>query len=313
MKRNIYLSMMVVGLVSSQLVFADDETSSSKDKSQSDSTSAASQEKDSSRFRGAGERSEKGTKVSLDQLPESVQKTIRAEAGDAKVENVRKMTKHGQTCYQATFDKENMKGKLTVAEDGSLLQYQQAEDLALVAAAPAVSRTDTKLTDLPEDVQKAIKEQAGSNPVGDISKNSEGGKTMYHAAFNEGGARTDLIVGEDGKVVAKSEETALFVAPLENAQTLALSSAPEPVQKAVRHYAGSTAEVTDIDKGTWNGKTAYKITVEKNGSPRSLVISENGELLGRETNTGAPATAERGNEQEHESSRNETEKHQPKD
>jgi hypothetical protein len=186
------------------------------------------------------------------------------------------------------FDKNNMKGKLTVAEDGSLLQYQLAEDLAVVAAVPEISEGQTQLTDLPEAVQQRIKDEAGSAEVGNISKTSQDGQTIYHAGFNEGGAHTDLFVNEEGNLIAKSQKTALFVAPLESSEKVELSSAPEAVQKAIREEAGS-AQVADIDKGMWQGQSAYKVMIEKEGTPRALVISENGEILGQEISEAAGA------------------------
>jgi hypothetical protein len=278
MRMNVLLSIIIVALCGSRLVAAD-ESKSTKDKDSSDQASARKET------------------ISFNQLPERVQKTVSAAAGGANVENVQKLTKNGRTCYQASFDQKNMKGKLTVSEDGSLLQYQQAEDLALVAAVPTIPKTGMSLTDLPEAARKTIKEQAGSNDVGDVSKKTEGTRTLYHAAFNDAGVHTSLLVDEDGKLVGKSEETALFLAPVEEVHTMALSAAPQAVQKTVRKYASPTS-VTDIDKGTWNGKTAYTVMVEKNGSSRCLVISESGELLGHQTATGAPAEAQTGKEQE---------------
>jgi hypothetical protein len=103
-----------------------------------------------------------------------------------------------------------------------------------------------------------------------------------------------LFVSEDGKIIGESQQTALLIAPLQSGQKVSLSSAPEAVQKTIREQAGS-AQVSDVDKGTWQGQSAYKVMVEKNGKPMPLVISENGTLL-----SGAfseAAGAEKSNEQ----------------
>ena len=273
---------------------SDQDRSSTQSNSSSDQDRSGSQANSSDKSSSANSQEQSGTKVSLSDVPQKVQKTLRAEAGDLNIENVRKMEKNGQSCYQATFDKGTMKGKVTVGEDGSLLQSQLAEDLALVAAVPAITPGGEKLNELPDQVKSAIKDVAGSNQVGNISKSSESGKTMYHAAFNDAGVHTDLFLDENGKVIARSDQTALFTAPIENTQTQALSSAPESVQKAVRQQASSSGQVTDIDKGTWNGQTAYRVMIDKNGSARPLIISESGTILGGQgqSSSGAPAAGE---------------------
>lgn len=274
---------------SSQASSADQSKSAAE---QSNSSAATSQ--GSPAEYQSGQSGQRGTPVQFNSLPQPVQKTLRAEAGGLNIENVKKMTKQGQTCYQATFDKDAMKGKVTVGEDGSLMQSQLAEDLALVAAIPAITQSGEQLSSLPDPVQQTIKQAAGSNEVGNISKDSQSGKTVYHAAFNDAGVHTDLFVNEQGKLIARSDETALFTAPIQNTQSLSLNSAPEAVQKAVREKASSSGQISDIDKGTWNGRTAYRVMLEKNGSSRPLIISESGDILGSQgqTSSGAPASSE---------------------
>ncbi|MGN6387402.1 MAG: hypothetical protein ACTHMT_14305 [Verrucomicrobiota bacterium] len=281
---------------------SDSQQQSSSSQTSSDQSNSAAEQSNSSAATSqgspaeyqAGQSGQRGTPVQFNSLPQPVQKTLRAEAGGLNIENVKKMTKQGQTCYQATFDKGAMKGKVTVGEDGSLMQSQLAEDLALVAAIPAINQSGEQLNSLPEPVQQTIKQAAGSNEVGNISKDSQSGKTVYHAAFNDAGVHTDLFVNEQGKLIARSDETALFTAPIQNTQSLSLNSAPEAVQKAVREKASSSGQISDIDKGTWNGRTAYRVMVEKNGSSRPLIISESGDILGSQgqTSSGAPASSE---------------------
>src|SRR5262245_40728966 len=60
---------------------------------------------------------------------------------------------------------------------GSLLQYRPARNLIIVAAPrPQSPAHCTKLKDLPVKVQKTLKEEAGSNQVGDMSQSSEAAK-----------------------------------------------------------------------------------------------------------------------------------------
>src|SRR3569833_2288411 len=123
MKMNLQLILITSALVSTQIVFADQQdanttttskrqnsaaTQSGDQGSQADRSSASSNSSES--------QSQQGTKVMFNQLPQPVQKTFRAESGMLNIENLRKLTKNGQTRYQGTFDKGGMKGKVTVAE-----------------------------------------------------------------------------------------------------------------------------------------------------------------------------------------------------
>ena len=237
------------------------------------------------------------TRVSLNQLPAAVQKTFRSESGSLNVENLYKLSRNGQTCYVGTYDKGPLKGQLTVGEDGSLLQSVQAANIALINHAPPLGSSEIKMSELPQALQSSLKQVAGTNNVGEISKVNHAGKTLYTAAFNDGGVHTELIYDEEGKLVLRTDQTALFAAPLRTSQRVSVNTAPKAVQNAIQQHASSDA-VTDIDKGQWNGRTAYRVMVQKNGATRPILISETGEILRGENRnaaaTGSPGRSEEG-------------------
>jgi len=228
------------------------------------------------------------------------------------VENVQKTTTNGQTAYQASFDKPGMKARITVDENGSVLQYQETDKLALVTEVPKVTSSGTKLSDLPQAVQRTVKEEAGKNTIGDISKDTESGKPVYHVAFNDAGIHTDLVLDQNGKVLLRSDETALFTEPMKQSQALSLQSAPEAVRKAVREHGGTAAQVTDIDKGTWQGQTAYKVMIQKNGTTRPLLISENGQVLQAQGSSSSSAVGSASTSEKSSSSKHHSQQHAKK-
>jgi hypothetical protein len=186
-----------------------------------------------------------------------------------------------------------MTGQMTRAEVGSLIRSQRAVNLALIQAVPKVEKGEMKLEELPKEVKSAIEKAAGQAKVGGISESSESGSTVYHAEFNEAGVHTELFVDKSGKLLARTDQSALFVAPLMSAEKVSLQSVPEAVRESIQQYAEGSQPVADLDKGTWNGQTAYKVTIQMDGAPRHLVISENGQLLGDEPGAaGAPAGSE---------------------
>lgn len=238
-------------------------------------------------------KSPSGSKVQFNELPSPVQKSFRAHTGTVNLENIMKVSKDGQTCYRANFDKDGLQGQLTVGQDGALIRSQRAIDFALIQAVPSVEQGTIQMDSLPDEVRNTIEQAAGSAKEVGLSKSSESGKTVYRAEFNDAGVHTELMVNESGKLLARIDQSALFLAPLEGSQKVSLQSAPDPVQETVRQYSGGSQAIADLDKGTWNGQTAYKVMIEKDGLPRHLVISENGQLLGdQESAAGSPASSE---------------------
>jgi hypothetical protein len=193
-----------------------------------------------------------------------------------------------------------MKGQLTVGEDGSVLQVVQTANIALINRAPALGESDLKQSELPESLRSTLKRYAGTNQVGEIAKVDHAGQTLYTAAYNDAGVHTELIFDESGKLVLRTEQTALMAAPLQSAQTVTMQTAPKAVQDAIRQHTGGNPQVSDIDRGQWQGQTAYRVMIQKNGSARPLLISESGEILRgsrSEASVGGAGTSEQGKSQ----------------
>jgi hypothetical protein len=299
MKALYFLSIATAASLISQGI-ADDENKSKPTGSQQQT----SQQKDSQNQSSQNASSSKGspgTKVTLNELPDKVQKTFRSEAGNVNMDSLNKLSKNGQSVYVGTFDKNGMKGQIVVDQDGSLLQAVQTGNIALVSQAPALGKSDLKQSELPNPVQSALKEHAGTNQLGAISEIEHGGQTLYTAAYNDAGVQTQLLFDKEGYLVLRAEETALMAAPLVSAQTVTMQTAPKQVQDAIRQHAGANAQVSDIDKGQWNGQTAYRVLVQKkNGTSRPVLISESGEILrgSQPSSVGSAGTSQQGRSQQ---------------
>lgn len=294
MKTLHYLSIATAASLLSHGI-AEDQTKSKQDGSQQQtSQQQSSQEAPSS-------KESPGTKVTLNELPEKVQKTFRSEAGNVNLDSLNKLSGNGQAVYVGTFDKNGMKGQMVVHEDGSLLQVVQTANIALINQAPPLGKSDLKLTNLPNPVQAALKEHAGTNQIGEISQVEHSGQTLYTAAYNDAGVQTELVFDKEGKLVIRAEQTALMAAPLVSAQAVTIQTAPKSVQEAIRQHAGGNAQVSDIDKGQWNGQTAYRVKVQKkNGTTRPILISESGEILraSQPSSVGSAASPQQGQSQQ---------------
>jgi uncharacterized membrane protein YkoI len=62
------------------------------------------------------------------------------------------------------------------------------------------------MKDLPEAVQKTMKEKAGDNEIVRVEKETEKGKTVYEAVIKKDGKEWGLAVDENGKYLGKHSE-----------------------------------------------------------------------------------------------------------
>lgn len=138
----------------------------------------------------------------FNELPPAVQKTVRAQAPNAEIADVSHKTRDGMDVYEVEFKESGTNPKLIVAADGKLLSTDMPR------ASGAVQRlltptgaTGTKLSALPEVVQKTIQSKAPNKPITDISRREKDGRAFYEVEFKEGGNRSTMEVAEDGTVV----------------------------------------------------------------------------------------------------------------
>lgn len=70
----------------------------------------------------------KEEKVTIDQVPEAVKKTILKEAGANKIKEIEKVTAVGKTTYEAEWIVGGKEIEIEVAEDGTLLGKKEEDD-----------------------------------------------------------------------------------------------------------------------------------------------------------------------------------------
>ncbi len=67
--------------------------------------------------------------------------------------------------------------------------------------------TTVNMSDLPAEVQKTIKEKAGSNEIVRIEKETEKGKEVYEAVIKKNGKEWGIQVDANGKYLGKHDES----------------------------------------------------------------------------------------------------------
>lgn len=190
---------------------------------------ASNENRDSVRHEGAGAETTPSLGTSFDELPAAVQATVKAQAPNAKIDDIDKEMRTGRTVYEVKFKDEGINPAIHVAEDGTLLKADDgklgdgkgssnasvgavetgaAQSSANVqapvneaAGAATGPKVGTKLSDLPDAVQKTISSRAPNAKIDDIDKETRSGRVVYEVQFEEPGQNPKLHIAEDGTVV----------------------------------------------------------------------------------------------------------------
>ena len=92
---------------------------------------------------------------------------------------------------------------------------------ALLLAGSAVAESKVKMESLPPGVQKTVKQQTQNAKLVGLSKEKEGGQTVYELETMVNGKSRDLTIDSAGTILSVEDE-------------VALDSVPEPARKAIQ-------------------------------------------------------------------------------
>jgi len=138
----------------------------------------------------------------FNELPPAVQKTVRAQAPQAEIADVSHKTENGMDVYEVQFRESGRNPKIVVAADGKLVNTDMARPAsAIERALTPTGATGTKLSALPEKVQRTIQSTAPGTPIADISRHEKDGRVIYEVEFQEKGKNPSIRVAEDGTLV----------------------------------------------------------------------------------------------------------------
>src|SRR5690349_14566204 len=85
--------------------------------------------------------------------------------------------------------------------------------IGLSLSAWATAEEKVSLEKIPSAAAKALKDQAGSDKITNVSKEKDEGKTAYEATFTRKGRVHDVTVSEDGKLISDEEVIPASEAP----------------------------------------------------------------------------------------------------
>ena len=125
-----------------------------------------------------------------------------------------------------------------------------------------------KMKDLPEAVQKTVKEQGKDATLKGLSREVENGKTEYEAEFTVNGHSRDVTIDPQGNIIEIEEQ-------------VALSSLPDAVQKGIKAAAGK-GEILKVESITRAGKLEkYEALVKTAGKKSEIQVDPDGNSIPR--------------------------------
>lgn len=117
--------------------------------------------------------------------------------------------------------------------------------VALVAGGTAARAQTVQLKDLPAPVKATVEAESKGATVKGISKEKEGGKTVYELETLVSGRTRDLMIDSAGKVYVVEEQ-------------LDVDKAPAPVKAALE----AQGKIVRLESVMENGKTRYEGQVQ---------------------------------------------------
>jgi uncharacterized membrane protein YkoI len=133
---------------------------------------------------------------------------------------------------------------------------------ALAAVALFASETRVQMKDLPEAVQKTVKEQTKTAKLRGLAKEIEDGKTFYEAETTVNGKSRDILIDTTGAVVEVEEP-------------VSLDSIPEAARKAIQAKAGS-GKILKVESVTKGSSVSYEAVIQKNGKKSEVAVNADG-------------------------------------
>ncbi len=106
---------------------------------------------------------DKDKKAKREEIPAKVKAAIKAKAGDAKIEKIKKEKEDGKTVWEAKWKADGRKTEVTFAANGQVLEWE----------------VEVSLKEIPAGARKRILKEAGRGRVKEVEKVVVGRKVCY--------------------------------------------------------------------------------------------------------------------------------------
>jgi hypothetical protein len=134
--------------------------------------------------------------------------------------------------------------------------------LLIASTMPLAAETKVQMKDVPEAVQKTVKEQSNGAKLKGISKEIENGRTYYEAETVVSGKSRDVLIDPSGAVVEVEEGTTL-------------ADIPEAARVALQKRAG-TGKILSVESITKGSTVSYEAAIQNNGKKSEVAVNADG-------------------------------------
>jgi len=134
--------------------------------------------------------------------------------------------------------------------------------LLFCSATLFAAETRVQMKDLPEVVQKTVKQETANAKLRGLAKEVENGQTLYEAETIVNGATRDILIDPQGVIVELEEATSL-------------AKIPPAAQSALKALAG-TGKILSVEKVTKGSRVTYEASIQKSGKKSEVAVNEDG-------------------------------------
>ena len=132
------------------------------------------------------------------------------------------------------------------------------------------SEKSVKMKDLPEAVQKTVREQSQGASIRGLAREIKDGKTFYEVELKVNGHTKDVLIDPSGAVVESEEE-------------IAMEALPTVVKTAIEQHAGK-GKIVMVESITRNGVIeAYEAEIKNGRKTSEVKVSPSGQVLSTES------------------------------
>jgi uncharacterized membrane protein YkoI len=141
--------------------------------------------------------------------------------------------------------------------------------LCVSAAHAQDSEKKVKMSDLPEPVQKTVREQSKGATIRGFAKETENGKTSYEVEMKVNGHNKDVLIDPSGAVLAIEEQ-------------VALNALPRAVKAGLVRKAGK-GKILSVESITKNDVLVeYEAQVSRAGKRSEIKVGADGKSIDSE-------------------------------
>jgi uncharacterized membrane protein YkoI len=137
--------------------------------------------------------------------------------------------------------------------------------IAIGFSSARASEKAINMKDLPAAVRRTVQEQSQGAVIRRLSKEIEGGKTVYEVEMKVKGHGKDVTMDASGEVIEVEEEV-----PLE--------SLPNAARAAIEKAAGR-GQITKVERVSGGKQAAYEAHVRRDGKTSEIKIGDDGRFL----------------------------------